>query len=113
MMGNLKNKEFRDYFSTLIDLIPNSVVILDANGIFVAANKMAGKFTGFDSKELVGQHFSKFFDQEQVLGLGENIEKRLSGVDIPPYEIKITTKEGKLIFTRSQWESSSISRRVA
>ncbi len=98
MMGNLKNKEFRDYFSTLIDLIPNSVVILDANGIFVAANKMAGKFTGFDSKELVGQHFSKFFDQEQVLGLGENIEKRLSGVDIPPYEIKITTKEGKLIF---------------
>ncbi len=95
-MDKLVNNDYRDSFSALIDLIPDSVVILDANGIVVAANKMAGKYTGFDSKELVGKHFSRFFDLQQISGLAENIKKRLSGVDIPPYEIKLTTKKGNL-----------------
>lgn len=100
-MCNLEKKECGDSFSALInliDLIPDLVIILNSSGIIIAANKMALKYSGYASKELVGNHFLDFFSEKQALALAENAKKRWSGEDVPPYEIKFILKDGNVKF---------------
>ena len=88
----------------LIDLIPDSVVIVDAEGTIAAANKVVGQFTGYKPEELIGENFfeGNFFEKKATSILKKNMKKRLEGSPIPTYEIKIKDAKGNLKFLEIQ-----------
>lgn len=98
MLENNKNNEPSDCLSVLIDLIPDPVVAIDSAGKIIFANKIIGKFTGYTKEQIIGKNFSElgFISKEYKLLMAKNAEKRLAGSNIPPYEIKITTKSGEV-----------------
>ena len=98
MLENNKNNESSDCLSVLIDLIPDPVVAIDSVGKIVFANKIIGKFSGYTREQLIGKNFSElgFISKEYKLLMAKNAEKRLAGSNIPPYEIRITTKNGEV-----------------
>ena len=84
----------------LIDLIPDSVVIIDESGKIIAANRIVGKHTGYTREELVGKNFLELtcFEKEEKSILQKNMKKRIEGSVVPGYEIRVNTKNGNVKF---------------
>jgi PAS domain S-box-containing protein len=100
MQENNKNNEPNDAASALVDLIPDSVLLIDKIGNIVAANKAVGKYTGYKPEELVGKNFLElsFLTNEEKTLLVQNLKKRLKGSPLSSYEIKIKAKNGDIKF---------------
>ena len=98
MQKNNKDRSLKDSFSALIDLIPDPVIVVDGTEKIVAANKIVGKFSGYKGEQLIGMSFSElgFVSEEYKLFLAKNMENRLAGSNVAPYEIKITAKNGEV-----------------
>ncbi len=86
----------------MVDLIPDPVLVLNSSGKIVAANKIVGKYSGYKKEELIGKNFSSFSflseDYKQLLS--RNVEDRLAGSTILPYEIRLTAKNGEVKILR-------------
>jgi len=84
----------------LIDLIPDSVIIIDTTGKIVAANRAVEKYTGYKPEELVGKNFleQSFLDKEERSIIQKNLKKRMDGSVVPAYEIKVKAKNGDTKF---------------
>jgi PAS domain S-box-containing protein len=93
----LSENKTEESFTALSNLIAEPVMILDSRGIVRAANNFMNEITGFSSAEMVGKNFrdAGFFDPETKAVLAKNLEKRLKGEEIEPYEIKILAKNGE------------------
>ncbi len=91
-----KSNEHNTAAVALIDLIPDSVAIIDDKGKILAANKKFGKYTGYTAEELVGQNIleQNLFGKEERTILEKNLRKRMEGTAVPTYELKIKTKSG-------------------
>jgi PAS domain S-box-containing protein len=84
----------------LIDLIPSAVIIADDQGYIVAANKANKQLVGYSSEEIVGKKIaaSDFFGKDAMSILQKKLKMRLKGRQIPPYEVKIKTKNDGVKF---------------
>lgn len=102
MLKKNQNCEFNEAFVTLIDIVPDPVVVIDTAGKSVAANKAFGKYMGYTGEELVGKNFLEgaFIDKENKSVLLENLKNRQSGSGINPCEIKIKAKNGEPILLK-------------
>ena len=62
-----------DRYRLLIDSITDyAIYMLDANGYVTSWNPGARRFKGYESSEIIGQHFSRFYtDEDQRRGLPE------------------------------------------
>jgi len=102
MQNNNNDIGHENVFSALIDLIPDSVAIIDEKGRFVAANKALGKITGYARENLLGKNFLELdafaFSRKEKQNLIENVRKRLKGSEIASYEIKLRAKDGSTRF---------------
>jgi PAS domain S-box-containing protein len=98
MRSKSKNSTSEDSFTALSDLIADPVVIIDRTGKLLAANRSVKEATGFDHAEFVGKGFLEldFLDQESKTIAAKNLEKRMKGFDVEPYEIKLTSKNGEI-----------------
>jgi PAS domain S-box-containing protein len=98
MQENCKSNKHSDSLVVLIDLIPDPVVVKDRLGKIINANNAVGKFTGYKKEQLIGKNFSSlsFISEEYKQLLAENAKGRLTGSNIPPYEIRLTTKSGEI-----------------
>ena len=96
-MKENKNRGKTDSLSTLIDLIPDPVSVVDSKGTIVAANDSAGKYADCTKDQLLSKDILEldFVTEEFKSLLLKNTEKRLAGSVIPPYEIKICNKNGQ------------------
>jgi PAS domain S-box-containing protein len=92
-----KNNTVENAFKALSDLIADPLVIIDSGTIVQAANKAVKQVTGYDEKYLVGKSFLQveFLDEENKTILKKNFEKRMKGIDVEPYEVKLTAKNGQ------------------
>ena len=99
MPENDKNRE-NEKIMALIDLIPDSVVIADAEGKIVAVNKVVGTYTGIKPETLVGKNFLdlSFFEKQTKAILQRHLKKRMAGFPVPAYEIKIRDADGNVKF---------------
>jgi PAS domain S-box-containing protein len=93
----LSENKTEESFTALSNLIAEPVMILDSRGMLRAANSFMNEITGFASAEMVGKNFrdAGFFDQETKAVLAENLEKRLKGEEIEPYEIRIIARNSE------------------
>lgn len=85
-------KQFHDLFDNAVD----PVVVIDDEGGILAVNKKAAELTGYNVEELVGANFAKkkLLTPETAAIAFENMTKRFSGGQTPPYEVEILRKDG-------------------
>jgi len=88
-------KKYKKLFETAID----PIILLDEKGRFVDINNQVTKLLGYNKVELIGKQFDKvnILDKESISIAYENFNKRMSGKEVSPYEIKAVTKNGNVI----------------
>ena len=86
-----------DSLSTLIDLIPDPVLVVDSKGKIVAANKSMGKYSNQTSDHLVSKGILEvgFANEEFKSLLLKNNKKTHPASSITPYGIKLSDKNGQ------------------
>jgi PAS domain S-box-containing protein len=72
------------HYRLLVDAITDyAVYMLDPSGVVVSWNPGARRFKGYDAHEIVGQHFSRFYTEEDRRG------------DLPARALATAAKEGR------------------
>jgi len=84
---------------TIIDTSPDAIVWLDTTGKITLVNRKGLEITGFSKKDLIGKNFmdAEVLAQESKEKTQKAFMKRLEGINTPPYEVKIMTKNGEII----------------
>ena len=83
-------------YRALFELLPGSVVLLDAQGFVRDANPFFCQHMGYTRQDLLGLHVTKF-SKEQPEVIAENIRRLLAG-EILEHEIVNVQKDGQLRF---------------
>jgi PAS domain S-box-containing protein len=87
-------------FTSLSNLIAESVMVVDKTGKICAVNKHVEEITELNRAEIIGKNIMQveIIDQENKEILFNNLRKRMEDQEIQPYEIKITVQSGKSKF---------------
>ena len=88
-------KKYRNLFESAID----PIIVLDKKGNFVDVNKQVTELLGYGKKELIGKKFDKIgiLSEDSISKTTEGFNKRMTGEEVPPYEISAITKNGEII----------------
>ena len=94
-----KLKRSSYHFKQLFNAMADPVVIIDSKGKFLAVSDKAEEVTGYKREELIGKNFLKttMVTKKSKVFLIKNLIKRMSGVQLKPYEIEVITKDGEVI----------------
>ncbi|UCH70013.1 MAG: PAS domain S-box protein [Candidatus Bathyarchaeota archaeon] len=84
---------------TNIDTSPDAIVWIDTNGKITLVNRKGLEITGFSEEDLIGKNFmdAEVLTQESKEKILKALTKRLKGMNTPPYEVEIVTKNGQTI----------------
>lgn len=84
-------------FMSLLNLIADPVVVVDARGHFLLVNIAFEEHTGLSGKDVIGTSFLelKLLEAKSKALLLENLRKRHQGLPVEPYEITVTTYKNK------------------
>jgi PAS domain S-box-containing protein len=94
---NAKNYRSRGKARVLLNLLSDPAAIVDEKGNFLIVNDAFLEVTGLSRKELIGDPFLKLdiLSAESKVVLLENLEKRMQGAPVKPYEVCFTAKAGE------------------
>jgi len=92
-------KESERKLRDIIDTSPDGIVWVDTTGKIMLVNKKGFEITGFSEKDLVGKNFMdvEALTQESKERILESFMKRIEGIDTPPYEVGLVTKNGEVL----------------
>ena len=92
-----KNYRSRGKARVLLNLLSDPAAIVDEKGNFLIVNDAFLEVTGLSRKELIGDPFLKLdiLSAESKVVLLENLEKRMQGAPVKPYEVCFTAKAGE------------------
>jgi PAS domain S-box-containing protein len=88
----------KDSLLTILEESPN-MIFINRRGRIVYANKLCTTVTGYSRKEF----FSKDFDFFKLIApesrdlVKKNLKKHMKGEEVPPYEYKLLTRDGRKI----------------
>src|ERR1700683_2683423 len=86
----------REELRGIVDLIPQTIIVLNPNGKAIYANRDALEYTGLSLDELQSDDFrDRVFHHEDVLRLQEDRQKSLSGTIPFENEQRVLGKDGK------------------
>ena len=88
-------QKLRDF----VDTSPDAIVWIDTTGEITLVNRKVLEVTGFPEKHFIGRNFMdvKAVTQKSKMKILEKLMERLEGVDIPPYEVEVVTKNGEVL----------------
>jgi PAS domain S-box-containing protein len=79
-------RQSEERFRLLVEGVTEyAIFMLDANGYIVTWNSGAERIKGYHASEIIGQHFSKFYPQEQI-------DRRW-----PEHELQVATETGRYV----------------
>ena len=86
-----QSNSFRENYQELLNLISEPIMILNREGVLLAANKTLGKFIGAPTEELLGKHFESLniFNRENQKVIESRLERRLNGENLEDYELAL------------------------
>jgi len=92
-------KESERKLKDIIDTSPDAIVWVDTTGKITLVNKRGFELTEWSEKDFIGKNFMdvEALTQESKEKILENFVKRIEGIDTPPYEVEIITKNGEII----------------
>ncbi len=82
-------------YKSVIDNVHETIMIIQNNS-FVFLNKSAVDLGGYSIDDLLNKKFTDFIYPEDVPMIVENHEKRLSGIEVPPYDFRFVRKNGEV-----------------
>ncbi len=84
-----------DGFKAILGFIADPVIVIDCKGQILAANNILGKYTQ-PGASLVNRNIAdlKVVNESYLTLIKNNLSKRLCGIEIEPYEVKIISKDG-------------------
>jgi len=86
-------RESEERYRTLIDKLPDYVVV-HRDGILLYVNPAAAARMGYDAGTLTGRSILPFIAPEYHDTIREVITRRMSGNELPSYEMKIVARDG-------------------
>lgn len=86
-------------FQTLFNEMADPVMILDKKGKFLELTEKVKDYTGYEREEIIGKNFlnTKLLTPKSKAVSIKNLMKRMSGIDVKPYEVEAVRKDGKKI----------------
>jgi PAS domain S-box-containing protein len=98
----MKRKEIESFvlgenFKALIEKSYDAVIIVDLRGRGIFVNKSAERTTGYKKEEMLGNSITKVIPRKYWLLFNRKIREAITGKSIPPFEIEIKNKSGKII----------------
>jgi PAS domain S-box-containing protein len=92
-----RSRESHHKFSAIFDAAPDPCFLLDENGVFTDINQAALDRLGFGRDDIVGSRLSDVpcFPPETVQTTTQKFALRKSGEEVPPYAVKMLTREGE------------------
>jgi PAS domain S-box-containing protein len=96
-MQSKPRRSAENNFITLLNFIADPAIIVDGKGCFLVVNDAFMYLTGLRKKELIGTAFLDLsvLTAENKAILFKNLEKRMKGVHVEPYEISFTNRTGE------------------
>jgi len=92
-------RESRKHFQALFNLMADPVAIVDKKGTILEITKKVEEVTGFKRDELLEKNFlrTKIATRKSKAIMMKNLAKRMLGLHMPPYEVEVLTKKGRVI----------------
>jgi len=89
-------KRAKNHFKALFNSMTDPVVIIDSKGKFLEMSEMVKAVTGFEKDELLGKNFlnTKLLTRKSRAICLKNLIKRMSGIEVAPYEVEVCVKDG-------------------
>jgi len=89
--------EAKNHFQTLFNSMVDPVMILDSKGKFLELTERVKEITGWDREDLIGKNFlkTKLLTRKSKAICIKNLLKRMSGINVIPYEVEALTKDGR------------------
>jgi PAS domain S-box-containing protein len=102
-------------FITLLNFIADPATIVDGKGRFLIVNEAFTNLSGLREKELIGTSFLdlSIINAENKAILAKNLEKRMKGLPVQPYEINFTDKTGEVRFVELKAKKIDYSEQLA
>ncbi|MCP4763585.1 MAG: PAS domain S-box protein [archaeon] len=89
-------KKAEDRYQLLFEAARDAILIIDnASGIIVEANKRAGKLIGLSSEEIIGLSLSQLQPGGEYIDIEEEILKQIQFENAPPIEVVLKIEEEK------------------
>lgn len=97
--ADLTLQESEIFNRMLVENIPEYILMYDKEGIILYANEGVRNLSGLTEEELYGRMLTSFFSGDTFSLIKKNIQIRIEGRSIPPYEIGYVNPAGEeLIF---------------
>jgi PAS domain S-box-containing protein len=82
-------------FRALAENAHDGILIADAQGIHVYANRRAAAMFGVPSEQIAGTNLRDFVEPADQVALADRLTRRLSGESVPPqYEVNLIRRDG-------------------
>jgi PAS domain S-box-containing protein len=89
-------RESEERFRSIVENSQAGIMILDDAHRLTYVNDELCKISGYSRKELIGQDFRQFLDEESKQLVTERYTRRQRGEEVPPrYEFNIVRKDGR------------------
>jgi PAS domain S-box-containing protein len=92
-------RKSEEHYRMLADTMNDGLGEIDESGRFVYLNRKLGEILGFSSDEMIGRHWSEFYDRDAQEIIKAQLIARREGLS-EPYEFTTTRKDGRKIHIR-------------
>jgi PAS domain S-box-containing protein len=99
-MRRLRLVESGEKYRTIFESANDVLILIDRKGKILEVNDKLKEIGGYDREELLGkniQSLTKLMTKKSLAIVLKNFAKRVVGFNVPPYEVEMLTKSGKLL----------------
>jgi PAS domain S-box-containing protein len=90
-------RESEEFNRSLVENLPDIIMIYDSKGIVRFANSTAMNILGSPRVKVIGEPILSFVADHQRCDIDAKMTMRLGGVRLPPYEVDIQTGSGDIV----------------
>ncbi|MCD4664151.1 MAG: PAS domain S-box protein [Bacteroidales bacterium] len=96
MVNNQAEKE--NIYKAIFNNSPEVIVLLQRNGDIVEINKKIFNWLGFKPEEIINKNFKEltFISEKNKAIIAKNLQKRMSGINVPPYDIEFISSNNQI-----------------
>ncbi len=100
----VKLKESMEKYRILFETSPNSILLVDLNGMILDCNPSTESTFGYKRDDLIGKKFSELgiYNQEDLNNLIKSFSDKINGKDVHSIEIQIKKKNNELSWVNVQ-----------
>ncbi len=93
-------KQAEERHRTVFESANDILIVMDRRGKILDVNAKLKDIGGYERGELLGKNvrsLAKMMTRKSLAIILKNFMKRMVGIDVPPYEVEMVTKDGKVV----------------